>query len=183
MDGRGEQSLTGFIITADRGYGKYALLKGVLKDTISYIFVMPQHITGCHPFVGLSFPNVHRDYDSDSSSEVSSESDCEISPRNGINSDSDQDMPHTVGQSGASVSTGRQVNGESEMVVDESATATGANSATRSAVSSADYDRLKRFIFNDGPTAGPAVWFARERGKFSSNRALPQRPGVCVDQQ
>lgn len=26
LDGRGEQSLTGFIITADRGYGKYALL-------------------------------------------------------------------------------------------------------------------------------------------------------------
>ena len=54
------------------------------------------------------------------------------------------------------------MDGESEMVVDESATATGANSATRSAVSSADYDRPRRFIINDGPTAGPAVWFAKK---------------------
>ena len=43
LDGRGEQSLTGFIITADRGYETYALLKEVLKDGISFCHATAHH--------------------------------------------------------------------------------------------------------------------------------------------
>eukprot|EP00474_Spongospora_subterranea_P007755 CRZ08213.1 hypothetical protein [Spongospora subterranea] len=61
LDACGEQSLNGFVMTADRGYGSMSLLKAMLSHGIRCIFIMPEHLKKCHPFVGKSFLNLDRD--------------------------------------------------------------------------------------------------------------------------
>ncbi|PXF43989.1 hypothetical protein BWQ96_06222 [Gracilariopsis chorda] len=64
LEGRAEQSIRGFVLTADRGYGKVALLRELLKHGIGSIMIMPDHLLQCHPFVGQSYLNVMRhDYE------------------------------------------------------------------------------------------------------------------------
>jgi hypothetical protein len=60
IDCHGEQSLHGFFVTADRGYGNLALLEDIIQHGISAIFIMPEHLLACHPFVGKSFLNAGR---------------------------------------------------------------------------------------------------------------------------
>ena len=49
---QGTQSLRGVIVTADRGYGRLSLLRSLLAHEIGSLFVMPEHLLHCHPFVG-----------------------------------------------------------------------------------------------------------------------------------
>ena len=55
LEGRTGQSLCGFTITADCGYGSLKLIEELNKQGVSAIFVMPGHVLRCHPFVGLSY--------------------------------------------------------------------------------------------------------------------------------
>ena len=55
LEGRGEQSVHGLVVTGDRGYGKISLIRELMKHGIGSIMVMPEHLTQCHPFVGRSF--------------------------------------------------------------------------------------------------------------------------------
>ena len=55
LEGHGEHSIHGLVFTADRGYGSMALLKLLLSYNIGSIFIMPEHLLRCHPFVGKSF--------------------------------------------------------------------------------------------------------------------------------
>lgn len=54
LEARGELSLTGFFLTADRGYGNFAMVPGLARKGIGFIFIMPAHLLRCHPFVGMS---------------------------------------------------------------------------------------------------------------------------------
>ena len=54
-DGRTSQSLCGFTITADRGYGSLKVIEELNKQGVSAVFVMPEHLLRCHPFVGFSY--------------------------------------------------------------------------------------------------------------------------------
>jgi hypothetical protein len=44
-------------VTADRGYDNLALFEDLNKHGISAIFIMPEHLLPCHPFVGNYFLN------------------------------------------------------------------------------------------------------------------------------
>ena len=54
VDARGEESLSGFVFTADRGYGKMSMIAFLARKGIGFIFIMPEHLLRCHPFVGAS---------------------------------------------------------------------------------------------------------------------------------
>ena len=54
VDARGEESLSGFVITADRGKGKMKMIPSLARKGIGFIFIMPEHLLRCHPFAGAS---------------------------------------------------------------------------------------------------------------------------------
>ena len=58
IEGRGEQSLHGLIVTADRGYGGLSLIRIVLQHGVGSITVLPNHLLRCQPFAGRSYLNV-----------------------------------------------------------------------------------------------------------------------------
>lgn len=60
LDERGEEALNGCIIAADRGYGKDSFLEILSGHGLSSIFVMPEHLIRCHPFVAQSLLDVSR---------------------------------------------------------------------------------------------------------------------------
>ena len=66
LEARGERSLHGLLFTADRGYVSMSLVRSLLSHGIGSIFIMPEHILGCHPFVGVSFLTSGRDEENDS---------------------------------------------------------------------------------------------------------------------
>jgi hypothetical protein len=57
---QGSHSLHGLILTADGGYGRMALVKKLLTHGVGILFVMPEHLLQCHPFVGEVFLKVGR---------------------------------------------------------------------------------------------------------------------------
>ena len=71
LEGRGGQTLHGFIVTADGGYGKISLMRELLYLRIGSIMVMPEHLLQCHPFIGSSFLNVTRNDEEETSEESS----------------------------------------------------------------------------------------------------------------
>lgn len=129
---RGEKSLLGFVITADRGYGKFSLLKRLLKRGIGAMMIMPDHVLKCHHFVGQSFFDVSRN-EMDSESESSSGSD-------GIG---EGELP------GEASCSERIAECNSSVAVDETHTF------------STVFDRPKKFIVEDGPDAGPSAKMAK----------------------
>lgn len=54
FEARGEQSLSGFVITADRGYVKLSMVPNLSQKGIEFDLIMPEHLLRCHPFVGKS---------------------------------------------------------------------------------------------------------------------------------
>ena len=66
---QGTQSHHGVIVTAYRGYGKLSLLRSLLAHEIGSLFVMPEHLLHCHPFVGRSFLQLGR-FDQEEDEEV-----------------------------------------------------------------------------------------------------------------
>lgn len=65
FEGKGEDSLNGCMVTADRGYGKESFLNLMASFGVASAFIMPDHILRAHPFVASSFMNPHRDDDND----------------------------------------------------------------------------------------------------------------------
>lgn len=57
---RGEVSLNSVILTAYHGYGRPSLMSEVRKLGLSSIFVMPNHMIRCHPYVAKSALNPAR---------------------------------------------------------------------------------------------------------------------------
>lgn len=134
LGGRGEQSVLGFVVTADRGYGNLSLLKNLLKQGIGAVMVMPEHLLKCHPFVAESFFNVTRNEGSDEDSSGSSES-----------SDSDNDsLEDTSLNAGLHNQHGT------------SSTPSGSNHA-------AAFDRPKKYVIGDDPGAGPLAQTASKK--------------------
>lgn len=54
IDAQGEQSFSGIVITADRGYGEMSLVPALAKKGIGFLFIMPEHLLMCHSFVCAS---------------------------------------------------------------------------------------------------------------------------------
>ena len=54
-EGREEEALGGFFITADREYGNESILKFPMESGIGSMLIMPEYILRAHPFVGKSF--------------------------------------------------------------------------------------------------------------------------------
>lgn len=88
LEERGESSFHGFKLTADRGYGKISLVQELLFKGISAIFVSPEHLIRCHPFVGRSFLSIARLDDEESESEADNNLNTEEGDRgsNGVTS-------------------------------------------------------------------------------------------------
>lgn len=61
VDERGESSLSGFVVTADRGYGKISMIPSLATRGVGFVFIMPQHLIRCHPFVARSHFQPDRD--------------------------------------------------------------------------------------------------------------------------
>ena len=68
IEGRCEQSLHGLIVTADRGYRGFSVIRILLQHGTGPITVFPNHLLRCHSFVGSSYLNVGR-YDDEASSD------------------------------------------------------------------------------------------------------------------
>jgi hypothetical protein len=56
----GSQSVHGLVITADRGYGKIRMLQSLMSRGVHSLFIMPEHLVQCHPFVAKSFLHAGR---------------------------------------------------------------------------------------------------------------------------
>lgn len=157
LDGRGKQSLLGFVITADRGYGKLSLLKKLLKNGIGSILVMPEHLLRCHPFVGASFFDVSRnDQDEDSDGSTAEDGSDE--------EDTDE------GQLDLNASTTTFTSADSNQCM-PSVDAPRANSRC---------DRPKKFVVNDGPGGGPVVHTAKKSVKRGGQRSSTRTQVTAV---
>ena len=55
MQSVGQLNPRGIIVTADRGYGRLSLLSQMLSLGFCSMFIFPEHLIRCHPFVGKSF--------------------------------------------------------------------------------------------------------------------------------
>jgi len=55
LEAREEQKLTGFLVTADRCYGNFEMVQKLGTRGIGFMFIMPEHLLKCHPFVGQSY--------------------------------------------------------------------------------------------------------------------------------
>ena len=60
LKGKGSQSNLEIIVTTFWGYGNFMLPRSFPAKDISSLFVMPEHLLRCHPFVGKSFLQVGR---------------------------------------------------------------------------------------------------------------------------
>ena len=69
LEGRGEQIVHRFILTADPRYGQISLMRKLLYLRIGSITVMPEHLLQCHPFIGSSFLNVRKNEEDETSEE------------------------------------------------------------------------------------------------------------------
>lgn len=75
LEERGEISFNGINITADRGFGKDDFVDLLNELGMSSIFIMPDHILGCHPFVASSLFNPFRADELDNVAEEATEED------------------------------------------------------------------------------------------------------------
>lgn len=55
LDGRGEEFLSGCVMTAVRGFGKEYFMQVMMQFWLCSVFVMPDHILQCHPFASKVF--------------------------------------------------------------------------------------------------------------------------------
>lgn len=144
-DGRGEAALVGLTLTADRGYGKEAIV-GILAELgISSMFILPEHLLRCHPFIGQSFLRSHRDDEVDEYS---------------ASEDSESEREKSVVRSAGGLEGG---------VIDQTANDLGSeNNSTRSmdpSTSNFNADRKRAFIIDDAQQRGPASFHASKRLK------------------
>lgn len=63
LEGHGEKVLKSLTVSVDRGYGKESLMQTLADCGSSSIFVLPEHLLRCHPFVGQSYFMIDRDDD------------------------------------------------------------------------------------------------------------------------
>lgn len=149
LEGRGEQSVHGFILTADRGYGKLSLMRELLCHRIGSIMIMPEHLLQSHPFVGKSFLSITRNDDEDKSESESSD---------------------TEGEDGRETQNGSVSLGNSNPAIALTGCSSTPNSVELLPESSV-LDRPRSFVINDGPDEGPASWWAVKNLKAPGRRA------------
>ena len=83
LSGLGQVSVSGLVLTADRGYAKMKLMKRLMGLGIGSMFIFPEHLLRCHPFVGQSFLNVGRLDDDESDDDRGADTD-ESSEHSGL---------------------------------------------------------------------------------------------------
>lgn len=93
MQSVGQLSPRGIIVTADRGYGRLSLLSQMLSLGFCSMFIFPEHLIRCHPFVGKSFLQYDRsdvedqsirDVDQAADDDSSDHIDSEAEPDEGV---------------------------------------------------------------------------------------------------
>ena len=84
LEGHGAHSIHGLVFTADRGYGSMALLRLLLSYNIGSIFIMPEHLLRCHPFVRKSFLLVGNNEDDGFENDAGYEAEEESDDSNGV---------------------------------------------------------------------------------------------------
>lgn len=102
LDGKGQEALNSCVVTADRGYGKESFLNLFTSFGLAAVFVMPDHILRCHPFVASSLLDPLRD-------------DYEVD-----DADLDEQSP-TVGESDAGLSNVSVLDRRDSFVIDDNA--------------------------------------------------------------
>lgn len=82
LDGMRQKSLSGFVLTGDRGYGKLSLVQELRKLGVGTIFIMPSHLLRCHPFAASSLYDPFRDDEEEtpdaSGDELANEGNCHV---------------------------------------------------------------------------------------------------------
>ena len=157
LEGRGEQSLTGVTITADRGYAKQEVLCMLSNKGLISMFVMPEHLLRCHPFVGSSFLMPAREDDNEQPF--------------GDDFEADTVPPSPSAGSGGipTQSEATRLNEQEAAVLSQNASSQGEEPCAglplmRHAGVCEEYlDRRKTFIIDDAPSTGPAVFSASKR--------------------
>jgi hypothetical protein len=72
FEGHGQLNMNGVIMAADRGFGKMSSIQKLASIGINVIFIFPEHLLRCHPFVGESFLTPgSRERDDDEDSDLS----------------------------------------------------------------------------------------------------------------
>lgn len=158
-EGRGEESLHGMVVTADRGYGGMQLIRLLLRYGIGSILVMPEHLLRCHPFVGKSYFTVTRD--DQNQDEPLDEAQ---------NSDSDMDGDENTGGDAllANAHSGDGDAADSELADIMSSRQDNVRAAAQGEV----FDRRAAFVVDDDPDAGFASFFAQKSAKPLGARPL-----------
>lgn len=157
VESRGEQSLHGLVLTADRGYGSMSLMRILMGRGIGSMLIMPQHLLRCHPFVGQSFFNVTRldddeaEIDGDGMEIGTDEAAAEF------NTGDAGDAGDAIGVStgvGQPTHPGQVGSGDREGT--DSHVERGDDFPSRATV----YDRRRAFVVHDYGGAGPASFYA-----------------------
>ena len=152
---QGQVNINGVIMAADRGFGKTAAIRKLASLGINIIFIFPEHLLRCHPFVGESIlsPGSREsdDEDSDSSDGGGSCDDDVDAERSG---DEDVDAEHAAEPS-------RRNRYNSVLDV----------SVVIILTSLCRFDRRRDFVIDDQPEMGSAAFIATKSMKIAGNRA------------
>ena len=158
LEGGGEQSLHGLIITADRGYGSFSLIQNLLTSGIGSIVIMPEHLLRCHTFVGETYFRCTRN---DEEQEDSC-ADRHINA-NGI------ERPQAEAQEGSE----NVISGNASEAADaENERYTTSNEGvTETTAVQTVFDRRRTFVIDDSPSTGPSSFFAIQSVRTSGGSA------------
>ena len=147
LDSTGQMSLAGFTVTGDRGYSKLSLVKELREMDIGSIFIMPNHLIRCHPFLARSYYSPFREDDEE-------ENDDAI--RFLVDQDNDEGLPIQ-----------RTTNAdEATDQVEETVDLSGNNGTSISV-----FDRPKKFLIDDNPGASPFCVMSKLKRTGSSTAA------------
>ena len=96
LENRGELSVAGVTMTADRGFAKFAGIPKLMAHGIHAVYIFPEHLIRCHPFVGASFlaPLGTREVE-DNEESADSQSDSSDEEKNSEDQASDPVAPPT----------------------------------------------------------------------------------------
>ena len=125
---------------------------------------MPEHIFGCHPFVGVSFLTSGRDEENDSTEESSASSQSDNGGTVSMDTSGVPDIQGRVNAIVANSSATSRNNGTPTK-------SNGGAEARRNYTAVFSSDRGRAFFIDDGPRAGTACFFAVKNVKPSSTAA------------
>jgi len=158
FDGRGEESLSSCIVTADRGYGKEAFMKLLSEFGVGSVFVMSDQLLRAHPFLAASYLNPSRADEE------------ENEPGN--------DMMEESAGGGDAATPATVANAQrTEVAGDQDATSVPQNASTADVASEQvyDLDRRREFVIDDKPSLGPESFFATKFAGATGRRVGQSR--------